>query len=57
MNGETALIKDKCSVVCYLEPDSDKLITLAADWNPEGALQYAGMVDLIKLTIVAQQAD
>ena len=56
VSGSTP-IKDKCSVVCYLEPNSTNNITIVATWSEEGALKYMGMVDLITLTISAQQVD
>lgn len=49
--------KDKCSVVCYLEPDSTNDIKIIATWSEEGALKYIGMKDFIKITINADQVD
>lgn len=49
--------KDKCSVVCYLQPNSTNDITISATWSEVGALKYIGMVDLIKLTVYAEQVD
>ena len=48
----------ECSVTCYLEPNSkDNKIEIVIEWDEEGALKYMGMVDLIKLTISAEQVD
>ncbi|MBE6788555.1 MAG: hypothetical protein E7539_02715 [Ruminococcaceae bacterium] len=49
--------KDKCSVVCYLKPNSTNKIKMVATWSEQGALKYMGMADLIKLTIKAEQVD
>ncbi|MBE6642446.1 MAG: hypothetical protein E7615_02190 [Ruminococcaceae bacterium] len=50
-------IKDECTVICYLPPNSHRTVNLLANWDAEGALEYMGMVDLIKLTVHAQQVD
>ena len=48
----------ECSVTCYLEPNSkDNKIEIVIEWDEEGALKYMGMVDLIELTISAEQVD
>ena len=56
VDGSTP-VKDKCSVVCYLQPNSTNGIIVSATWSEVGALKYIGMVDLIKLTIYAEQVD
>ena len=56
INGSTP-VKDKCSVVCYLEPNSTRNIAIVATWSEEDALKYMGMVDLIKLALKAEQID
>lgn len=48
---------NECSVTCYLKPNSTERISIVAEWAEEGALKYMGMVDLITLTISAQQVD
>ena len=48
---------NECSVTCYLKPNSTEGISIVAEWAEEGALKYMGMVDLITLTISAQQVD
>ena len=48
---------NECSVTCYLKPNSTESISIVAEWAEEGALKYMGMVDLITLTISAQQVD
>ena len=50
-------VEGMCSVVCELEPNSRSTITIEAIWSEEGALQYMGMVDLIELSIRAEQMD
>lgn len=50
-------VEGLCSVVCELEPDSVNSITIDAIWSEEGALRYVGMVDLVKLSIRAEQMD
>ncbi|MBQ4559613.1 MAG: hypothetical protein IJA54_04725 [Tyzzerella sp.] len=57
VNGSTATLNE-CSVTCYLEPNSENnIIKIAAIWDEKDALNYMGMVDLVKLTISAQQVD
>ena len=41
----------------YLEPNTKQDIKIVATWAQEGALEYMGMVDLIKIQIDAQQVD
>ena len=48
---------NECTVTCYLKPNSTESISIVAEWAEEGALKYMGMVDLITLTISAQQVD
>ena len=48
---------NECSVTCYLKPNSTERISIVTEWAEEGALKYMGMVDLITLTISAQQVD
>ena len=48
---------NESSVTCYLEPNSQEKIKIVAEWDVDGALKYMGMVDLITLTINAQQED
>ena len=48
---------NECRVTCYLEPNSEKKVKIVAEWAEEGSLKYMGMVDLITLTISAQQVD
>ena len=48
---------NECTVTCYLKPNSTENISIVAEWAEEGALKYMGMVDLITLTISAQQVD
>ena len=48
---------NECSVTCYLKPNSTERISIVAEWAEEGTLKYMGMVDLITLTISAQQVD
>ncbi len=55
--NESEPVEDLCSVVCYLEPKSTSNITVSAIWSEDGALQYMGMVDLVKLSIRAEQVD
>ena len=50
-------MSNECSVTCYLKPNSTEGISIVAEWADEGALKYMGMVDLITLTISAQQVD
>lgn len=50
-------VQDLCSVVCYLEPNSTSDIAVSSVWSEDGALEYMGMVDLIKLSIRAVQVD
>jgi Fe-S cluster assembly scaffold protein SufB len=50
-------VQDLCSVVCYLEPNSTSDIAVSSVWSEDGALEYMGMVDLIKLSIRAEQVD
>lgn len=57
IDGST-LSMHECSVTCYLEPNSkDNKIEIVIEWDEEGALKYMGMVDLIELTISAEQVD
>lgn len=49
--------KDKSSVVCYLGPNSERVVEIVATWSEQDALKYMGMVDLVKLTISAEQVD
>ena len=48
---------NKCSVTSYMQPDSETVINISAIWEQEGALDYVGMVDLITITVNAQQVD
>lgn len=49
---------NECSVACYLEPNTrNNKIEIVTKWDKEDALAYMGMVDLIKLTISAEQVD
>ncbi|MBQ7035663.1 MAG: hypothetical protein IJN34_08005 [Clostridia bacterium] len=50
---------DECSVTHYLEPNTSSAeIPIVAEWeNNETATNYIGMVDLIDITIHAQQVD
>ena len=56
VNGSEPMLNE-CSVTCYLKPNSTEGISIVAEWAEEGALKYMGMVDLITLTISAQQVD
>ena len=57
INGSTFSMNE-CSVTCYLEPNSqDNIIEIVTEWDEEGAVKYMGMVDMIKLTISAEQVD
>ena len=56
VNGSEPM-PNECTVTCYLKPNSTKNISIVAVWAEEGALKYMGMVDLITLTISAQQVD
>ena len=56
VNGSKPMLNE-CSVTCYLKPNSTEGISIVAEWAEEGALKYMGMVDLITLTISAQQVD
>ena len=57
INGSTSS-RNECSVTCNLEPNSkDNKIEIVIEWDEEGALKYMGMVDLIELTISAEQVD
>lgn len=47
----------KCSVSCFLEPNSESDVPIEVIWQQEGALKYMGMVDYVKLTVRAEQAD
>ena len=48
---------NECSVTCYLNPNSKETIKIVADWAVEGALNYMGMVDLVEISINAEQID
>lgn len=54
ING-SPLSMNECSITCQLEPNSQNNLKVVAQWDEEGALEYMGMVDLIKLTINARQ--
>ena len=57
ING-SSFSMNECSVTCYLEPNTkDNKIEIIMEWDEEGALKYMGMVDMIKLTIRAEQVD
>ena len=47
----------KCVVVKNLEPNSTYDLVITATWNQEDSLNYMGMVDLIELTVRAEQID
>ena len=46
-----------CTSTANLAPDSNATVTVSAIWDAEGALDYMGMVDLITVSIIAQQID
>lgn len=56
VNGGTQSL-DICEETCYLQPNSTAKVTITATWDEAEALKYMGMVDLIKLTIHAEQVD
>ena len=56
VNGSEPAL-DKCVATFYMEPMSTNQVVIKAIWSDEGALEYMGMVDLIKLSIRAEQVD
>ncbi len=56
VNGSEPVQK-KCVVTCYIEPNTESTVTITAFWDPEGALEYMGMVDLVEILIEAHQVD
>lgn len=54
---ESTPVSGVCTVTCQLAPGAEKLVEISASWSVDGALEYMGMVDLVKITIVAQQVD
>lgn len=47
----------QCSVPCTIAPGGDDTVTITAQWDKEGALAYMGMVDLVSISVTAQQID
>lgn len=46
-----------CSVSHELAPNEEVTLSLNAHWAQDGALQYMGMVDLVKLSLSVEQID
>lgn len=54
---DCAPLEDECVATCYLAPGTQKTVKIMVGWSAESALEYVGMVDLIKISICAQQVD
>ena len=50
-------VENQCVAALHMEPNSSDSVTIRVIWDEEGALQYMGMVDLIQLSIRAEQVD
>lgn len=46
-----------CTVTVIMKPNSTHEVKLAAVWDADNAIKYMGMVDLVEITINAQQQD
>lgn len=55
--AESADVDSGVGVIYSMEPDTEENYTLYVIWSEEGATKYAGMVDLLEISLVAEQID
>ena len=56
VNGDTPTLYG-CTKTLSIKSNSTQDVTITASWDGDGALEYMGQLDLIKITIAAEQKD